>query len=110
MLLIATCPSMAVLAHELLPEARSGAGRREAGSPVEFQAKLAGLPFGVLPACRRHGESTGLAHSNGPLLLASRQGFPQLAAETAFKKAKFSYFSIGCKQENILSRINSLTH
>jgi hypothetical protein len=32
MLLIATCPSMAVVAYELLPEASSGAGQREAGS------------------------------------------------------------------------------
>jgi hypothetical protein len=32
-----------------------------------------------------------------------------LATEIAFKKARSSCFSIGCKQENILSRINSLT-
>jgi hypothetical protein len=34
-LLIATCPSVAVVAHELLPEASSGAGRRDARSVEE---------------------------------------------------------------------------
>jgi hypothetical protein len=32
MLLVATCPYVAVKAHELLPEASSEVGRREAGS------------------------------------------------------------------------------
>jgi hypothetical protein len=42
------------------------------------------------------------------LISRSRAG-DCLAAEIAFKKVRFSCFSISCKQENVLVRINSLT-
>jgi hypothetical protein len=55
MLLIATCPSVAVVTHELLPEA-SSEGRREAGSPEE--CKPSWLAF-LLLSSRRVGALTG---------------------------------------------------
>jgi hypothetical protein len=116
-LFAATCTSVALVAHELLPEASSGVGRREAGSPQE--SNPCWLAF-LLLSSRRVGALEGpLALRTATALFSlladkaflssrSRAGYC-LAAEIAFKKAMSSCFSIGCKQENILSRINSLT-
>jgi hypothetical protein len=116
MLLVATCPSVAVVAHELLPEASSGAGRREAGTPEE--SKPSWLAF-LLLSSRRVGALAGpLALRTATALFSpladkaflssrSRAG-DCLAAEIAFKRARSSSFSISCKQESTLFRINSL--
>jgi hypothetical protein len=116
MLLIATCPSMAVVAHELLPETSTGAGRREAGSPEE--SKPSWLVF-LLLSSRRVGALAGplalrkatalfsLLADKAFLICRSRAGYC-LAAEIALKKARSSCFSVSCKQENVLARLNSL--
>jgi hypothetical protein len=117
MLLVVTCPSVAVVAHELLPEASSGAGRREAGSLEE--SKPSWLAFLLLSSRRVGALACPLDLRTAKALFSlladkvflssrSRAG-DCLVAEIAFKKARSSCFSIGCKQENILTRINPLT-
>jgi hypothetical protein len=116
-LLVATCPYVALVAHEQLPEASSGAGRREAGSLEE--SKPSWIAF-LLFSSRRVSalaDRLALLIATDPFslladkaLLSSRSRAGDcLAAEIAFKKSRSSCFSVSCKQENVLSRINSLT-
>jgi hypothetical protein len=116
-LLVATCPSVALVANELLPEASSGAGRREAGSPQESRPSW--LAF-LLQSSRRVGALAGplaLSTATARFSFLADKSFVSsrsragdcLAAEIAFKKVRSSCFSISCKQESILTRRNSLT-
>jgi hypothetical protein len=118
-LLIATCPSAGVVAHELLPEASSGAGRREAGSVEESKPDWLAFLL-LLLSSRREGalaEPPALRMATALFSLLADKAFLSslsragdcLAAEIAFKKARSSCFSISCKQEIVLVRIKSLT-
>jgi hypothetical protein len=94
MLLVATCPSVALMAHELLPEASSGAGRRKAGSPQESRPSW--LAFLFLSSRRVRTLAGPLAFRAATALfsllvdktfLCSRtRAGDCLAAEIAFKK------------------------
>jgi hypothetical protein len=78
-LLIATCPSVAVVAHELLPKASSGAGTRFAGSVEESMPDW--LAF-LLPSSRRVGAFAG------PLALRTTTALFSLLADKDFLSSR----------------------
>jgi hypothetical protein len=102
-------------AHELLPEASSGAGRRVAGSPEEF--KFRWLAF-LLMSCRRVGalaEPPVLPKATAVFSLLAAKAFLSsrsragncLAAEIAFKKSRSYWLTV----DHTISRgRNSLEH
>jgi hypothetical protein len=114
MLLIATCPFMAMLAHKMLLEASSGGGRREASSPVESSpSRLAFLlvssrRVGALasPLALRTATALFSLLADKAFLISRSRAWDCLAAEIDFKKARSSCFCISCKQESILKRGN----